>query len=261
MLSFRCKIVIEKGKKHMSSNTHRLGAVAALVSAAALAAPALAIAAPLGSTDSTKPTCSTLSTEKDPAGWGVPFTDEKGQEASYSAANIFDTDGSLELSVTTSSDRAAWYHSAGSLPLADILTTDIGFDEKSATRAASFQLRLLSTEGGKFDNGFTTLVWVADSGTDTSGGITHTAIQNGKWWSTQNINGAPGRVPTTLAAIAAANKDATVEHYGVSVGTGSTNTTALVDAVTFNGCTTNFAKTAPTTPGTGSLGNLFGSLS
>lgn len=213
-------------------------------------------------------TCESLSTEATPAGWGIPFDDERGQEASYSASNVFDRNGSLELAVDGPSDRAAWYHSAGSVKLADVIAKEIGFAEKAATSTASFQIRLLGTTGGKFENGFTTLVWVAEPGTtSTSDGGMHDMIQNGKWWSTQNIDGAKDRVPTTLAEISVANPSATVEHYGVSVGTGSAATSTLVDAVTFNGCTTDFATNDPAAPatgsgtgsGTGSLGSLSGS--
>jgi len=215
-------------------------------------------------------TCESLSTEATPAGWGIPFDDEQGQEASYSASGVFDRNGSLELAVDGPSDRAAWYHSAGGVKLADVVGKEIGFAEKAATSTASFQMRLLGTTGGKFENGFTTLVWVAEPGTtSTSDGGMHDMIQNGQWWSTQNIDGAKDRVPTTLAAISAANPNATVEHYGVSVGTGSAETSTLVDAVTFNGCTTDFATNAPAAPatgsgsgsGAGSLGSLSGSTS
>ncbi len=106
-------------------------------------------------------------------------------------------------------------------------------------------------------------MWVAEPGADVAEGATHEEIQKGLWWSTQNIDGAKDRVPTTLAAISAANPNATVEHYGVSVGSGSAATSTLVDAVQFNGCTTDFAKNDPEPAGAGSLGslgNLFGSL-
>ncbi|WFR72011.1 hypothetical protein P9209_26020 [Prescottella defluvii] len=196
---------------------------------------------------------------------GIPFDDERGQEASYSASKVFDRNGSLELAVDGPSDRAAWYHSAGSVKLADVVGKEIGFAERAATSTASFQIRLLGTTGGKFENGFTTLVWVAEPGTtSTSDGGMHDEIQNGKWWSTQNIDGAKDRLPTTLAAISAANPNATVEHYGVSVGTGSAATSTLVDAVTFNGCTTDFAVIDPapeTGSGTGSFGSMSGSMS
>ncbi|MGV0154179.1 hypothetical protein ACSW29_12655 [Rhodococcus sp. GB-02] len=62
------------------------------------------------------------------------------------------------------------------------------------------------------------------------------------WWGTQNIDGAKDRVSVPLADIVAANPKAVVDHYGVSVGTGSAATSTLVDAVHFNGFTTNFAK-------------------
>lgn len=260
----------------MSMNSIRRAAtVVSIAGAAALLVPALGHAAsagsagPLGSLGSSAEqpgegaTCSALSTETTPAGWGVPFDDEKGQEATYSAESVDDENGSLELAVTGPTDRTAWYHAAGSVPLADVIAEDIGFAEKAQTSTASFQIRLLGTTGGKFDNGFTTLVWTAQPGTDAAAGTVHDKLQNGQWWSTQNIDGAKDRVPTTLAVISAANPDATVEHYGVSVGTGAAATSTLVDAVQFNGCTTDFAKKDPEPApagSTGSLGSLFGSL-
>lgn len=264
-----------------SSSLRRVATVVAIAGSAILVSPALSSAATgslagsLGSasgslgSSSDEPaggfTCDGLSTESTPAGWGVPFDDEKGQEAAYSASNVLDDNGSLELAVTGTTDRTAWYHEAGSVALADVISKDIGFAEKAATSTASFQIRLLGTKGGKFENGFTTLVWVAEPGTDVAEGATHEEIQKGLWWSTQNIDGAKDRVPTTLAAISAANPNATVEHYGVSVGTGSAATSTLVDAVQFNGCTTDFAKKDPEPAGgagsLGSLGGLFGSLS
>ncbi|OQQ37198.1 hypothetical protein [Prescottella equi] len=262
-----------------SSSLRRVATVVAIAGTAVLVSPALSSAATgslagsLGSasgslgSSSEEPaggfTCDALSTESNPAGWGVPFEDEKGQEAAYSASNVLDDNGSLELAVTGTTDRTAWYHEAGSVALADVISKDIGFAEKAATSTASFQIRLLGTKGGKFENGFTTLVWVAEPGADVAEGATHEEIQKGLWWSTQNIDGAKDRVPTTLAAISAANPNATVEHYGVSVGSGSAATSTLVDAVQFNGCITDFAKNDPEPAGAGSLGslgNLFGSL-
>lgn len=65
----------------MSTNsTRRIGVVVALLGAAALTAPAMAGALPsTGSLGSAAPeaSCSTLSTEATPNGWGIPFTDEK----------------------------------------------------------------------------------------------------------------------------------------------------------------------------------------
>ncbi|MFD4294302.1 hypothetical protein ACFWPA_07345 [Rhodococcus sp. NPDC058505] len=265
----------------MSNSILRRTAVAAAITAtAACALPAVGTALPGSSDAKAGPFCASLSTENTPNGWGVPFEDEQGQKASYTADRILDEDGGLVFSVTDSSERRAWYSAAGTAPetvtLADIVDKEIGFAERADTSRASFQIRLLGTTGGKFDNGFTTLVWVAagNDAADTADGARHTKLQDGLWWSTQNIDGAPGRKAVPLADIAKANPNATVEHYGVSIGTGSTNITTLVDEIVFNGCTTNFAKNDPE-PGTGSdsgsdsgsgggsssgsLGNLFGS--
>lgn len=254
------------------SSFRRIATASAVLGAAALIAPAVAVAAPgsgsAGSAGSEGTSCSTLSTEADPAGWGVPFDDEKNQKATYTDQTVLDDDGALSLAVATSSDRQAWYHAAGAEPetvkLADVIDKTIGFAEKADVSHASFQIRLLGTTGGKFSNGFTTLVWVGsqNDAADTVDGVVHTDLQNGQWWSTQDIDGAKDKTPVTLKAIAEANPDATVEHYGISLGSGSTDVSTLVDGITFNDCTTNFAKTAPKPDsGFGSLGDLFGSSS
>ena len=248
----------------MSTTARRAGIVAALVSSAALIAPAVAGALPTGSlgSDETAPgfTCDATSTETSTNGWGIPFDDEKDQTASYSAENVLDEDGSLELAVDGVEDRSVSYHSAGGVKLSDIVDTEIGFAERAATAKASFQLRLSGTTGGKFTDttGFTTLVWVPDAtAPDTTDGAVHEHLQAGKWWSTQNIDGAKDFARVDLLDVVEAQPNAVVDHYGVSIGRGSAATSTLVDAVTFNGCTTNFAKkdTEPET-GSGSLGNL-----
>lgn len=248
----------------MSTTARRAGIVAAFVSSAALIAPAFAGALPTGSlgSDETAPgvTCDATSTETSTNGWGIPFDDEKGQTASYSAENVLDEDGSLELAVDGVEDRSVSYHSAGGVKLSDILDTDISFAERAETAKASFQLRLSGTTGGKFteSTGFTTLVWVPGvAAPDTAEGAVHADLQDGQWWSTQNIDGAKDFARVSLDAIAEAQPNAVVDHYGVSIGRGSAATSTLVDAVTFNGCTTNFAKKdAEIETGTGSLGNL-----
>ncbi|QCQ90212.1 hypothetical protein [Rhodococcus sp. SGAir0479] len=248
----------------MSCKAFRVGSAAAVISAAALVAPALAGAAPTGSLGSSDAsggfTCAALSTEATPDGWGIPFDDERDQVAYYSEDSVLDEDGSLRLEVDGPEDRSVSYHAAGGIKLSDAIAHEIGFSERAAQPTASFQLRLTgTTDNERFpDSGFTTLVWVPGAGAaDTEDGGTHADLQDGQWWSTSNIAGAHDRAPVPLADIAAANPDAVVDHYGVSVGTGSAQASTLVDQVKFNGCTTNFAKNdaAPT----GSLGSL-GSL-
>ena len=250
----------------MSTTARRAGIVAALVSSAALIAPAFAGALPTGSlgSDETAPgfTCDATSTETTANGWGIPFDDEKDQTASYTVENVLDVDGSLKLEVDGVEDRSVSYHSAGAVKLSDILDKEIGFAERAETAKASFQLRLSGTTGGKFtDTGFTTLVWVPGvTAPDTTDGALHANLQDGEWWSTQNIDGAKDFARVSLDAIAEAQPNAVVDHYGISIGRGSAATSTLVDAVTFNGCTTNFAKKdAEPETGTGSLGNIFGS--
>ncbi|MDH6676091.1 hypothetical protein M2284_000279 [Rhodococcus sp. LBL1] len=294
----------------MPKNAFRIGSAAAVVSVAALVAPALAAASngPLGSSISSglfgstvsggplgssvsgslgssdsgslgssdsgslgssgssgssgAPggfSCAELSTEATPNGWGIPFDDEKEQVARYTDDSVLDTDGALKLEVKDSTGRSVSYHEAGGIKLSDAIAKEIGFSERAEHPTASFQLRLTGTssEHPKFENGFTTLVWVPDAdATDTSNGGFHSNLQDGKWWSTSPIAGAENRgdlVP--LADIAALNPDAVVDHYGVSLGTGSEATSTLVDSVKFNGCTTNFAKNDPK-PASGSLGSL-----
>lgn len=245
----------------MPRNARRAGIVAALVSSAALIAPAFAGALPTGD-DATAPgfTCDVTSTETSINGWGIPFDDEKAHLSSYTAENVLDEDGSLKLEVDGVEDRSVSYHSAGGVKLSDILDEEIGFAERAATAKASFQLRLSGTTGGKFteSTGFTTLVWVPGvTAPDTTIGAVHENLQDGEWWSTQNIDGAKDFARVSLEAIAAAQPNAVVDHYGVSIGRGSAATSTLVDAVKFNGCTTNFAKKdIETETGTGSLGNL-----
>ena len=257
----------------MSTIARRTGTVAALASAAALIFPAIASALPTGSLGSSDVpaagfTCSALSTEATPHGWGTQFDDEKLQKAFYSDTNVVDEDGSLKLEIVEPhpDNRSAWYHSAGSIPLADALDNEIGFAEKAATSQTSFQLRLTGTTNPAVnENGFATLYWVANGNgsVDTADGGTHTNIQNGKWISTRDIEGAPKNVPSDLGDIIAGNPDATIEHYGVSVGRGDIGTSTHIDAVKFNGCTTNFAKNDPepetSTGSLGSLGNIFAS--
>ena len=271
----------------MSVNSkRRIGFVFALVSAAALAAPAMAGATigSLASSDSGSGslgslgtgsfgslgggslgsseegfTCSALSTDQEPAGWGIPFDDEKKQLAFYSSENVLDADGSLNLKIVEPSpnNRSVSYHSAGSIPLVEAVTKEIGFAEKAQTSQASFQLRLSHTANPN-DNGFTTIYWSPNpnNAANPAAGVTRANIEDGLWISTRDIGTVPRNVPTSLDDIIAANPAATVEHYGMSIGradSGDTN----VDAVKFNGCTTNFAVEQST----GSLGSLgFGSL-
>ncbi|WP_433611098.1 hypothetical protein [Prescottella agglutinans] len=274
----------------MSKNAFRIGSAAAIVSAAALVVPALAGAAPTGSLGSLGSsevstsslgssgssgssdgpeafTCAELSTEATPNGWGIPFEDEKEELAYYTEHSVLDDDGSLRLEVVDSTDRSVSYHSAGGIKLSDAITEEIGFSERAEHPTAAFQLRLTGTKDNtRFpDSGFTTLVWVPDAdAADTAEGGVHADLQDGKWWSTSNIAGAKKGELVDLADVAAANPDAVVDHYGVSVGTGAAATSTLVDEVKFNGCTTNFAKNdpEPAAGATGSLGSLdvFGSL-
>ncbi|NMM91989.1 hypothetical protein B2J88_48325 [Rhodococcus sp. SRB_17] len=138
----------------------------------------------------------------------------------------------------------------------------IGFAEKAPTSQAVFQMRLTGTTNPN-DNGYTTIYWSPNpnNGASPVNGVTRANLQNGLWTSTRTIGGAAVNVPTSLATIVAANPAARVEHYGMSIGRAAAGDTN-VDAVKFNGCTTNFAVVA-STGSLGSLGNLgsiFGSF-
>ncbi len=153
--------------------------------------------------------------------------DGKAQTASYTAENVLDEDGSFKLEVDGAEDRSVSYHSAGGLKLSDDLDTEIGFTERPATAKASFQLRLSGTTGGEFTDtiGFTTLVWFPGvTAPDTADGAVHANLQDGEWWSAQNVDGAKDFARVSLEAIAAAQPNAVVDPYGVSIGRGSAAT-------------------------------------
>src|SRR3546814_20913648 len=98
------------------NSTRRVGVVVALLGAAALTAPAIATAlTSTGSLGSSAPdaSCSSLSTDTTPNGWGTTFSDEKDQTASYSAVNVPDTDGSLKMADDGQGRREVSYHEDG----------------------------------------------------------------------------------------------------------------------------------------------------
>ncbi|MCZ4553815.1 hypothetical protein [Gordonia rubripertincta] len=184
-----------------------------------------------------------MSTGTDANGWGVPFNDEAGQAGKHSTANVNDQDGSLELKVTVGNKRSVLYHSADSLPVGQWTGTP-SFDQNGTQ--ANWQVRVTkaATVGAPpAENGFATFVW--------SGG-------GDQWWATRALPDLPRGQTTTLADLKSKAGAATVvTDYGISVE-GEAGTTANVDNVKFNGCTTNFKASGPSGEDTGSTGSLGG---
>ncbi|WP_020105179.1 hypothetical protein [Nocardia sp. 348MFTsu5.1] len=216
----------------------------AAVTAAALLFPAVATAAPVSAE-----TCAEVSSEASPNGWGNPFEDEPNQAGTYVADEAFDADGALKLTTVDAPGsnppaRSASYHSAGQLELT-ALTGPLTVKHQGSP--ASWQIRVTKAATGT-QSGFATLVYAGAGATDVS--------ESSEWWSTKTLGGTiPAYTHTTLAKLKqAAGPSTVIDHYGISIQTAVVGETALIDDVTFNGCTTNFAKKAP-------AGDAFGSLS
>lgn len=225
----------------MNRTLLRTTTAVAAVSAAALFFPATASAAPVSQAE-----CAEVSTGTDANGWGVPAAfGEDGQAGTHSVTNVNDTDGSLELKVAAGKNRAVSYHSAGNLNLAD-LAGPLTFDHENGP--AFWQIRVRGADTGvDGENGFATLV-SADGGSDSEG----------QWFATRNLGTLAKGTPSTLANLkTAAGVNTVVEYYGVSTE-GTPGTTANVDNVKFNGCTTNFKATGPSGEDTGTFGSLGG---
>lgn len=244
----------------MSSNsTHRAGFVFALAGVAIFTVPALAGADPL--LPPAPFSCSPLSSSADTAGWGNPFAEETSDgrnDVRYQSSWFADQDGSLSLNVAGTDSRSAWYHEASQVPLSDIINKEVGFAEPEAIGKASFEI-LLSGPGVNNKTVPTRLIWGPVAG---STGV-HRDLQTSPQWRTRTADGIEKTQLTTLQAFSAANPDAVVDHYGVSLGFGSTVPSAAVDLVEFNGCTTNFTQEGSSggnPPFVDELGSLFGSL-
>lgn len=206
----------------------------AAVSAAALFFPAVASAA-----DPVPDWCAPLSTEATPAGWGNSFLDEPNQAPVYSETNVDDTDGSLEFTTSETEKRKATYHTAG-FKLKDLAVDSLSFSQEGSP--ATWQIRLINADSSE-SNGFATLY-----ATGSNAGDWHSTRALGV--STENPI-AKNATATLEALIDAAGDDAIVEHYGISLQPGGSGGIAHVDNVTFNGCTTNFAKESVEVPGDG----------
>ncbi|NMM92229.1 hypothetical protein B2J88_49690 [Rhodococcus sp. SRB_17] len=68
--------------------------------------------------------------------------------------------------------------------------------------------------------------------------MTESALENGKWWSTQSITDATGGQanPVPLSQIETANPGAMIFAYSVNAGTGAAGSSSNVDSLQF-GCT------------------------
>ncbi len=156
--------------------------------------------------------------------------------------------GSLKLS-TVSEAKQNFYHAANNIALQDVNGLGYKLNVTSGV-PASYQLSLVGVTGTK---GWTTLVWepVYNGGVNgpTAGFVTKSNLENGIWWSSNAIDGAPNRDTfVSLSTIIAANPNAKVVAYGVNVGSGTPNATSYVDDVTFMGDVSNFEATPPNAP-------------
>ncbi|MCX2964876.1 hypothetical protein [Gordonia aquimaris] len=227
----------------------RTATVASALGAAAMISPAVATAAPdTGSLGSNQ--CAQISAENQTNGWGNTAPDEQGQAGTYSATNVIDTDGSLELKTDAANKRKASYHSAGGVKLSDILGKPLTFESKGGN--ANWQIRSTGADTGE-GNGFVTFVW----STSAEDAGQRNATTSDQWWATRDLgDNFPRGTRGTLQELSdAAGANTVVDDYGISSQPSSVPDTVYVDNVTFNGCTTNFAKTAPST-GFGSLENI-----
>ena len=199
---------------------------------------------------------SMISTSTDPQGWSA----EDGHAEIVAGPSGATGNGSLKLTTVTES-KQNYYHTAN-VALSGV--SGLGYKlSDTAGIPASYQLKLVNVTGAK---GWTTLVWepVYNGGSNgpTNGFVTKSNLENGTWWSSNAIDGAPNRDTfVSLSTIIAANPNALVVGYGVNVGSGTPNATSYVDDVSFMGDTTNFEVSAPTLAVTSPIaGDLYGGL-
>ncbi|WP_267625647.1 hypothetical protein [Gordonia sputi] len=207
-------------------------AVAAAAGAVSFAMPGTASAAPVSASN-----CARVATPSNPNGWGNTVLDEKGEAGKITSGVAGDSDGSLEFNTSASTERQASYHSAGSLPLADLNGSALTFQKSNGN--ANWQIRITGANTGT-PTGFATLVWGAPVGAGKAD-----ATSSNQWWATRKLGNIPAAQNASLSAlIAAANSDgkkAVVDLYGISSQPGGTADAKVnVDEVTFKGCTTNF---------------------
>ncbi|ORM34381.1 hypothetical protein [Williamsia sp. 1135] len=236
----------------MNRTILRTTTAVAAVSAAALFFPAVASAAPVSQSE-----CAEISTGNQANGWGNTFGDESGQ-AGVHVAGGEDGNGALKFttfdtpSTTKVDNRAASYHEAGGLLLKDV-TGPLAFQHEGAV-PGNWQIRVTganTTGPGDVsgENGFATLVHSGD-GADAAG--------SDQWWATRDLGTIARGTPSTLAALKAAAGDQTVvTHYGISIE-GPVGTTATIDKVQFNGCTTDFRQVGSSEEEGASTGSLGG---
>jgi hypothetical protein len=174
--------------------------------------------------------------------------------------------GALKLQSEDNASSNYFHDTGGPVPLGSMVHIGYSFTNTDA----SFQLRVRRTTSTE-PTGFTTLVYVPSRNgyppNDTSGWRTQNdLVENGKWFSSQPINGGFDSLTTgTLQQILAANPDTYALSYGVQLG-GSTEAakTAYVDDVQFGCERWDFELFSPPGPGggggssdigTGSFGN------
>lgn len=191
---------------------------------------------------------SVTSTPSDTQGWGA----QDGTPIYVPGPSGADGYGSLELT-TVGQPKQNYFHSANT-SLSGI--SGLGYKVDVATGVpASYQLQVIgATQSGNSQNTvFTSLVWEpaynGQANGPNGGFVTESNLENGVWWSSHPIAGAPNRntfVP--LSTIIAANPGATIVAYGVNVGTGTPDATSFVDDVSFQSQVTNFETNPPVAP-------------
>lgn len=155
--------------------------------------------------------------------------------------------GSLKLS-TVSQEKQTYVHPSGAVALSSKPELSYRLHVDSGV-PASYQLLVTGANGASF----TALVWEPvynGHPNGPNGGFTdHTNLQNGTWWSSQPIAGAPDRDTfVSLDTIISQNPGAVIQAFGVSVGSGTPNATSYIDTISFNGDSYDFEPTVLTPP-------------
>jgi hypothetical protein len=222
----------------------------------------LGLIAPLGAHAATTVTV----TPSDTMGWA-----QKDSTAGGSTAYVADSttpfgDSALQLKTDdTNAAKADYFKSADDMPLKDV--TEFAYSTKQIAASspagdASFQLAI-DTNGAAPDvpgvSGFTTLVyepyWQNDQSPDAAPVVANTwqtwDVDQGVFWSSNSVGGmtagSGGSPFYTLAQVEQMNPDATLQSYGVNVGSYNPSYTINVDGVVFNGTTYDFELVAPDT--------------
>jgi hypothetical protein len=164
-------------------------------------------------------------------------------------------DGNGSLKLTTDVQAKQNYFHGANTPLSGVSGLGYSMYDTSGV-PASYQLQIIGAN--RIDNPasgstFTSLVWEpvynGQVNGPNGGFVTESNLENGIWWSSNPIAGAPNRstfVP--LSTIIAQNPGATIIAYGVNVGSGTPNATSFVDDVAFMTDVTNFELDTPAVP-------------